>query len=1122
MATSKERNLKLVITGDTADVNKKIDTVTARANRMKVSLANSVITFTEEGKKAIATLTFMDEKLKKLERFSSGTKRATKGGSTSFTDNTEEQARVREKLRAADLREQKRVETERLRVAKSYNNELLQITKETALAQKTIAINGANSRLGIKAKAALQEKTIFRKLQADLAAIANKQKTGTLAGAAANAAKTKAQVAAQKELNKVYANTATQLDKLPKKVSKLGDEHKHWIRHVTEIVGLYRLVNFGINTIISSIKAIPKIGIELQTSKAVLESTLGSNAAASKAFKFLDKEAERVGQSILTLRENFRNLNASMSLAGESSQTVLSVFQNLNTITTSLHLSGAKTQDVFLAIAQIFNKTKVQSEELVKQLGNLLPGAFASFARSMGLQTLELAKRMQQGTVFATKNVEKFLRDMAKEFAAGFAIAEVGLQANLGRMQTSFIHLGETIFKSIDKPLTGLVKAVTGAVNGLTKLIQNSSALKNILADGLNVTLGITAGLLANFLITSKRIAAGVALIETATLSAATATGIMTAAMLRLRAAAAFLLHPAVIVGALVAIGLKLRDIANAGKGAVERLNDLNKKADKIRKKPILQSALDVAIADDSKVKEFNTLLDATAARLAKLRKRKDFLTGNRTSTTSGGKAQDAVLAIAKLNPATAYANAKEVEKVNKEINNTIIVQRKAYENLATARNSVSLKLQMQADKELEGQKALLKALEDLRNKASSAAAVKEQAYQQSLKQTSLILQKLQAGTDPAKRQAARNAEITFQKNLAQAKIKAADVGAKQELESIANIKIQQSAALRITEEQKIVTDKLTESKGKLAVQEELIAAKKDAGLITELQAFDQIQAKRLEAIDAMRNMLDAQQELAQQDPAKGLTESFTKARAAVDLLYLQMIKGAQRPKTELQKLGKVVRTDLETSLGNAFAGFIKGTKSASDAMRSFANSILDQVARLAAQSLAKQLIGLAINAYASSASASGGTTGSFTASDLGGSLNTSSLTTFTGQAKGGVNTGMSAASGTILNSPTYFPNAKPTMFASGGVVAGEAGKEAVLPLKRNAAGKLGVTAQLGSTKNQGNVYNISVTVTKDKKENSEATGNKIAVAMMKKIAQQEIATANRPGNQSNKITAFG
>jgi hypothetical protein len=71
------------------------------------------------------------------------------------------------------------------------------------------------------------------------------------------------------------------------------------------------------------------------------------------------------------------------------------------------------------------------------------------------------------------------------------------------------------------------------------------------------------------------------------------------------------------------------------------------------------------------------------------------------------------------------------------------------------------------------------------------------------------------------------------------------------------------------------------------------------------------------------------------------------------------------------------------------------------------------------------------------------------------------------GSAKGNVFTsqGLSAFSGRVVSSPTVFP------FANGIGLMGEAGPEAILPLKRGRDGKLGITSSNGGSMQTVNVY---------------------------------------------------
>ncbi|MDX7988765.1 phage tail tape measure protein [Xenorhabdus sp. 12] len=201
------------------------------------------------------------------------------------------------------------------------------------------------------------------------------------------------------------------------------------------------------------------------------------------------------------------------------------------------------------------------------------------------------------------------------------------------------------------------------------------------------------------------------------------------------------------------------------------------------------------------------------------------------------------------------------------------------------------------------------------------------------------------------------------------------------------------------------------------------------------------------------------QKERYEQLVAAASTRSKDTQLAAAKELY-----GAQG---DFQKIQMNLLDVVEQRSGNALSGMLMGTKSFSESMKelsaSLAQSIIQDLVRIAMQSL----ITKAISGFF------GGTTGGMGASALpsaGGGLSSVGSGTTMGpdvwkspimNAKGGVyqSADLSQYSGQIVSSPTLFK------FAKGGGVMGEAGPEAILPLKRGTDGKLGVQA----TSNSGN-----------------------------------------------------
>lgn len=248
---------------------------------------------------------------------------------------------------------------------------------------------------------------------------------------------------------------------------------------VLEMIGLYRLWSSLINTVVAGLKSIPEAGIEMQSTISALHasfsivpgtSTTNPNAEkqTTETMRMLQAEANRTGISILTLEKNYRTFLASAHMAGESTATVNKIFKDLNTTITALHMSGDRAELTFLALAQMFNKGKIQSEELVKQLGNLLPGAFARFAAANGKNTEELVAQMKAGAVKAHETVQKFIEFYAKDYADAFALAAVGLNANLGRLDTAWTNFARSMFILTQDLMTSFVKLGATIVENLT------------------------------------------------------------------------------------------------------------------------------------------------------------------------------------------------------------------------------------------------------------------------------------------------------------------------------------------------------------------------------------------------------------------------------------------------------------------------------------------------------------------------------------------------------------------------------------------------------------------------------------------------------------------------------
>lgn len=165
-------------------------------------------------------------------------------------------------------------------------------------------------------------------------------------------------------------------------------------------------------------------------------------------------------------------------------------------------------------------------------------------------------------------------------------------------------------------------------------------------------------------------------------------------------------------------------------------------------------------------------------------------------------------------------------------------------------------------------------------------------------------------------------------------------------------------------------------------------------------------------------------------------------------LAQIEADKERQRVLEEAKQQQEEVASVIADNFGSAFMSIVDGTKTAKEAFKDMARSIIKQLFQiLVVEKMVKSIKGF-IGGIGGGAYANGGA--------------------FSGGSKI-----QAYADGGVVGSPTYFPMA-------GGKTGlmGEAGPEAIMPLKRGANGKLGVQAEGGGgvTVIQNNTFGSGVT----------------------------------------------
>lgn len=196
--------------------------------------------------------------------------------------------------------------------------------------------------------------------------------------------------------------------------------------------------------------------------------------------EYVRRLAKDYSQDLIGLTENFAKFHAACEKTNLDLENQKDVFEALTRAAAYYHMSADQTNDMTLAVTQMMSKGKVSAEELRRQLGNALPGAFNLMAAAIGVSTAELEDMMKKGQVISAEVLPRFaamLNTVTK--GADFDSLQMSLN-NLKNSWTEFVEASgaENIFNNI-------IKGAGNALSFITRNIMEIGALIKGLVTGI-------------------------------------------------------------------------------------------------------------------------------------------------------------------------------------------------------------------------------------------------------------------------------------------------------------------------------------------------------------------------------------------------------------------------------------------------------------------------------------------------------------------------------------------------------------------------------------------------------------------------------------------------------------
>src|SRR5690554_2629643 len=152
-------------------------------------------------------------------------------------------------------------------------------------------------------------------------------------------------------------------------------------------------------------------------------------------------------------------------------------------ISKSAALMGMSVHDqnlIFLALEQMMSKGKVSAEELRRQLGERLPGAFDIMAKAAGVSASELDDMMRKGELISSEILPKFAVEVEKAFSADKIQKVENMAAAENRLSNAWIHLVDSMNSgqgTLAKVSMGFMDMATSVLKAFTVTQKLSDAI---------------------------------------------------------------------------------------------------------------------------------------------------------------------------------------------------------------------------------------------------------------------------------------------------------------------------------------------------------------------------------------------------------------------------------------------------------------------------------------------------------------------------------------------------------------------------------------------------------------------------------------------------------------------
>ena len=229
-------------------------------------------------------------------------------------------------------------------------------------------------------------------------------------------------------------------------------------------------VTLGLIGLVRFVKNAVDAKIAMERIQQSLIAATGSAEKAAEAYAFIDRTVIELGLDLNSSAQSFSQLAAAAKGTSLEGAQLEKVFHAVAVSGRVLNLSTDQIKGTIVALRQMIGKARVSAEELRRQLGDRIPGAFELAARAMGVTTRELDKMMERGELLAVDLLPRLSEEMLNTFGPGLGKALDSTAAKVARLGTELfkvqVAFGEGLAEGLGEALEETGKGLKGLRDG--------------------------------------------------------------------------------------------------------------------------------------------------------------------------------------------------------------------------------------------------------------------------------------------------------------------------------------------------------------------------------------------------------------------------------------------------------------------------------------------------------------------------------------------------------------------------------------------------------------------------------------------------------------------------------